>query len=79
MSITSSDVGHRHRVLGRLVGRGRPPQRPRMVSQSLIHSFARESLRAILVGLVRMEPMAGACLAEAEAHSAAAGAANYRG
>jgi hypothetical protein len=47
-----------------------------MVSHSLLRSFLRESLRATAVGLASTEPMAAAYLAETEAVSAPADAAN---
>lgn len=47
-----------------------------MVSHSLLRSFLRESLRAMAVGLASTEPMAAAYLAETEAVSAPADAAN---
>jgi hypothetical protein len=76
LSNTSSHFGHPHGALERLIGRGRPSQRPSMVSHSLLRSFLRESLRAMAVGLASTEPMAAAYLAETEAVSAPADAAN---
>jgi hypothetical protein len=50
-----------------------------MVSQNVLQSFMRESFRAILVGLVSIEPMAAACLTQTEAQSAPTDAAYGRG
>ena len=69
MLITGNDRRPWHDLLGPLRSRGRPLRRPPMIIQLLV-SFV--GLRAMLVGLVSLEPMAAAWLAQTETQSAPA-------
>jgi hypothetical protein len=67
LSTISSRFAHAHPVLSRTT------------SQGGRRTFLRESLRAMLIGLASLEPMAAVCLAQADPQTAAAGEASGRG
>jgi hypothetical protein len=67
LSIIGTKFGHPQGVIGRATG------------QRVLRTLMSESLRALLIGLVGLEPMAAACLSQTEVQSAAADAAYGRG